>query len=702
MLRSVNYLEAGKICLEQQNSRNAADSRGCMVLNHDTPSELAYRNDYNTTDDIVASLNRASFGGAFASPASAKTIALCFKLPFLTPCELLHPDKISNEASVQNWLSLTDEFLFNVSQAVHTHNLSLRVLLDGGSNPGQYPCLANRWRPLQSMYISGRDPNAAFTSNNRTLGWDRLVVLNEDQTHWEFAVDNAFGKFANLSNPYLVWEPSDEATIQSDAKLYLSSLHQNPAGMRFATNLDPAQLLTYSGRESGQAWNTDVPNLDTVSSRVLASHFSGTHNGDNLFLAWAASGGLQVAVLNMNASARPASSALQTVFQQAVPSVTLDSNTSLVEVGAVSFRPDMRALAGTAQVCAQASVYTLGQLQAKTVLTVHEVAACATGSGQSRSVWNASLPANSSAVAVSSVPCPQLLPGAAAAGCTLVVFAASFASTDAPCGIQGMVIGVNGQLQSPVQCLTALLAASSGSISTLQVTVVGESSVLLLASATDKNVYGATIALDALVSPQGGALAPHTMAWVYAGSSVSSAAFAGGATAVFQDGFCPNNEPSNKAAWPSSCHQTPISQTEVLTYAHASSAAWQSSIASAAKQPPAGEPPAVWACSALYDPAHMPVSDAGQVSAPPPLRGEGGGRSGGSGPILGPDDAPYPGQAMSHCSAEHSVGAFSQGRHAVVVCSAAQCWALARLPASSCARCGPALTGDSWRLYGWQ
>lgn len=51
---------------------------------------------------------------------------------------------------------------------------------------------------------------AAFTSNNVTLGYNRLAVLNEPVGWWGVAVALKYGKFVNDSSAYQVWEPSDQ------------------------------------------------------------------------------------------------------------------------------------------------------------------------------------------------------------------------------------------------------------------------------------------------------------------------------------------------------------------------------------------------------------------------------------------------------------------------------------------------------------
>ena len=39
--------------MHEQRVENKGDARGCLILNHDTPSLLNKRSDYNTTGDVL-------------------------------------------------------------------------------------------------------------------------------------------------------------------------------------------------------------------------------------------------------------------------------------------------------------------------------------------------------------------------------------------------------------------------------------------------------------------------------------------------------------------------------------------------------------------------------------------------------------------------------------------------------------------------
>jgi hypothetical protein len=49
--------QRGWLCQKQKRLANPDDARGCFVLNHDDPTALAFRTDYNTTDDLISVLH---------------------------------------------------------------------------------------------------------------------------------------------------------------------------------------------------------------------------------------------------------------------------------------------------------------------------------------------------------------------------------------------------------------------------------------------------------------------------------------------------------------------------------------------------------------------------------------------------------------------------------------------------------------------
>jgi hypothetical protein len=185
---------------------NQSDPRGCLLLNHDTL--WVGRTDYNTTDDVLSYLADPANAGFFTRPDRRIYLSLCFKGCGSTdtcPCDGA-PDSAS-------WLSLVDDFVAAANATISRLGLNVEFLLDGNGNPGSASCLAQRWRPVNSVFITGDDPDAAFTSNDPALGYDRLQVLNEDTDSWPGAVAADYGKFVNSSYTYLIWEPSDQPSI---------------------------------------------------------------------------------------------------------------------------------------------------------------------------------------------------------------------------------------------------------------------------------------------------------------------------------------------------------------------------------------------------------------------------------------------------------------------------------------------------------
>jgi hypothetical protein len=230
------YLPAA-LCAGQ--ARAPADPRGCFVLNHDTVGP-ASRATMNTTEDLLSWLALPSSAVFTADPAAPLTISLCFKGCGGAGCPC---DGAPSSAA---WLGLVTELLANLSAVVAVRGLHARFLLDGDGNPGAHACLANAWRPLRSVFISGDDPAGAFSRDDAGAGWDRLAVLNEPLSAWPLAAALRFGKFANRSEPMIVWEPSDQSGVLSVAATYAAGAPAPHAGgMLWAINMDPALWWTH-------------------------------------------------------------------------------------------------------------------------------------------------------------------------------------------------------------------------------------------------------------------------------------------------------------------------------------------------------------------------------------------------------------------------------------------------------------------------
>ncbi|KAA0168410.1 hypothetical protein FNF31_00292 [Cafeteria roenbergensis] len=248
-------------CATQTRVDNRTDPRGCFVLSHDTPD--VGRRQYNSTDDVARILASPALRAFFADPdpQRKRRVAMCFKSS---------PGRCDATAASAGWRSLVTDTLAKLKRSIDQHGLNVEVLLDGDAAPN-LPCLAQLWRPHNSTYISGGDPAGAFFSDsNVTAAWDRFLVLNEQQLVFPVAAALSWGKFAGQEQyPFLVWEPSDQPTIESLIDTYFSVGKPHlPAGMRFAINVDPVQLRVYAASRTGTAWSANV--LPALSAPPMA------------------------------------------------------------------------------------------------------------------------------------------------------------------------------------------------------------------------------------------------------------------------------------------------------------------------------------------------------------------------------------------------------------------------------------------------
>ena len=240
----------------------------------------------NTTSDLLALLTSDAFAPVFRSPSQAVHISLCFKGcgGGQCPCD--------GSIASNDWLATLDSFFSSALAAVNSSGLNVEFLLDGDGNPGQHTCLAHRWRPLQSMYISGpgRDPPGAFTQDDESKGWDRLVVLNEPAGPlWTLAADLHFGKFAARARPFIVWEPSSAVGMLQAVKTYTDSVGAPHAGgFRNAINTDVVTWATHTAPATRRWWRASAPgSKGNASAPRMTPLLSVTRRpgGDNLALA---------------------------------------------------------------------------------------------------------------------------------------------------------------------------------------------------------------------------------------------------------------------------------------------------------------------------------------------------------------------------------------------------------------------------------
>lgn len=132
------------------------DPRGCFVLNHDTVDSTSRRT-INSTEDMVAYLPLVP---QFQDSSRQTFLSLCFKGcgGLLCPCG---GSGLTSRSS--DWLSLVDDLLDNLNSTIAKHALNIRIVLDGTANPAatHSPCLAERWRPLPSLFTAGNGKRLA-------------------------------------------------------------------------------------------------------------------------------------------------------------------------------------------------------------------------------------------------------------------------------------------------------------------------------------------------------------------------------------------------------------------------------------------------------------------------------------------------------------------------------------------------------------
>ena len=270
-------------CALQTRVDPATASRGCLVLNHDTVSAKS-RSNMNTTNDLLRFLASDDFAPIFRNSSRAVHISLCFKGcgGGQCPCD--------GSAASSDWMSTVDAFFVAAQNVVNASGLNVEFLLDGESNPGQHTCLADRWRPVESMFISGDDPSGAFTQDDASKGWDRLVVLNEPAGPlWTVAAGLRFGKFAARARPFIVWEPSDAAGMLAAVKTYAEADGApHSGGFRNAINTDIATWATHTAPATGQWWRASAPGPSGNASFPRTTPLLAVTqraSGDNLALA---------------------------------------------------------------------------------------------------------------------------------------------------------------------------------------------------------------------------------------------------------------------------------------------------------------------------------------------------------------------------------------------------------------------------------
>jgi hypothetical protein len=614
------------------------DPRGCLLLNHDSPLSPSRPGGYNTTQDLLAFLTAPDNRPWFSPPSANSSspifhISLCFKgcgTPSACPCDA-SPDTL-------NWLSLVDDLVADANAAVAAHNLSVEFVLDGAGNPGASACLANRWRPWSSVYISGDDPDGAFYSSaNASFGWDRLLTLNEDTDHWPFAVLEKYGKFLAGDRPFLVWEPSDEDGILLNAGLFVAAGLSHPPGMRFAINIEPAQFETYAGNLTGRAWDVVVAPPPSSSSAAAApagselaafalapappgfATASTSPRVGALFFSSQDTGGLSFSLLGLNTTGSP----VVQFGAGALPSLP-----PLPVSGAVS---------GASTTFANGTVALLLSTTTSTAFSITPLALVPTADGTALTLLPSPpgspspLPASTLLSATAPFACasPAGQPPSSLDDICVALAYTQDATTDPSCLLRLQTFRGTGSPSLPTALCLADRTPALPSIASLRVsasTFVRGGSIDLWAgvavvyagdvngstAAEESWVFGASACVDltagsatandascgssssALSSahPSTTASFPPLSLWPGASPSLSLVALPptpplnAGSLAVFTAhgaGYCANSEAHNKAADVGLCDQPPVANSggAYLNFYHATLAGWTSALLAA-------------------------------------------------------------------------------------------------------------------------
>lgn len=126
-------------------------------------------------------------------------------------------------------------------------------------------------------------PAASLWSDNSTLGWDRLLFLNNPVDQWPAAAAVKWGKFDARPGPLICWEPSDQTDVQNVYKDFSATGSDHADGVLIASNTDPAMfqvqpfvmmptdskmthLQVYAAEQSLAALNSPLPVHDNATS----------------------------------------------------------------------------------------------------------------------------------------------------------------------------------------------------------------------------------------------------------------------------------------------------------------------------------------------------------------------------------------------------------------------------------------------------
>ncbi|PRP76268.1 hypothetical protein PROFUN_07790 [Planoprotostelium fungivorum] len=252
------------VCMVQENlsAEEKDDTRGCILLTHNDP--IVSRTNYNTSNNVLELISDPEYRHWFAGRERIY-IAVCFKL-------LDNTDICGNSQFISSWLSLLDDFFARARKVIDEQSLNVEFIVDGaGTAGGDRGCLADRWSPLVSTWISHRDPMEALHSNEKDKGYNSFQIMNlkvddnDPEKYLKPMAEVDYGKFSQQNTyPYLMWEPDR----QNVGELYERKGLAQAAGFKFAINFDIAHFQVFSANLSGGAWNVPVPSEN--SGKILA------------------------------------------------------------------------------------------------------------------------------------------------------------------------------------------------------------------------------------------------------------------------------------------------------------------------------------------------------------------------------------------------------------------------------------------------
>ena len=207
-----------------------------MLLNHDRPACNRY---VNSAGELLEFLNQSV---RIRGKLDLK-VSLCFKNS---------PSGCGETDASLDWLNLVDGFFNKASELQRDTLSSVEFVLDGGASPAR-ECLEQRWRPWNSTMVTTRDPPEAFSSDDRSKGFDRILALDPPIRDFHRVSQLKFGKFVQSQYPIFVWEPQNEDEITKVSKEYIESKIIHKPGLKFAINIDPIQLELFVAKYTKRA-----------------------------------------------------------------------------------------------------------------------------------------------------------------------------------------------------------------------------------------------------------------------------------------------------------------------------------------------------------------------------------------------------------------------------------------------------------------